>query len=237
MLIEVCAATPESIVAAVSGGAGRIELCSALELGGLTPSAGLMRQAAGCGLPVFAMIRPRAGDFCWSAAELDLMCDDIATARTSGMAGVVLGASHPDGRLHRAALARLVSAADGMGLTLHRCFDLTPDRAEAVEMAVALGFHRILTSGHALRAEDGLAALAEVQSLAAGRLSIMAGSGVTAANAARFTALGLRELHASCAAPRPAPAAAIAFGFTAPEIRETRADLVAALVRAAALTS
>lgn len=237
MLIEVCAATPESIAAAVAGGAGRIELCSALELGGLTPSAGLMRQAAGCGLPVFAMIRPRAGDFCWSAAEMDLMCDDIATARAAGMAGVVLGASRADGRLHRAALARLVAAAHGMGLTLHRCFDLTPDRAEAVEMAVALGFHRILTSGHALRAEEGLAALAEVQRLAAGRLSVMAGSGVTAANAARFTALGLRELHASCAAARPAPAAAAAFGFAAPEIRETRADLVAALVRAAALTS
>lgn len=237
MLIEVCAATPASIAAAVAGGAGRIELCSALELGGLTPSAGLMRQAAACGVPVFAMIRPRAGDFCWSAAELDLMCDDIATARAAGMAGVVLGASRPDGRLHRAALARMVDAVGDMGLTLHRCFDLTPDRAEAVEMAVSLGFHRILTSGHALRAEDGLAALAEVQRLAAGRLSVMAGSGVTAANAARFTALGLRELHASCAAARPAPAADAAFGFAAPEIRETRAELVAALVHAAALTS
>ena len=237
MLIEVCAATPASIAAAVAGGAGRIELCSALELGGLTPSVGQMRQAAGCGLPVFAMIRPRAGDFCWSRAELDLMCDDIAMARSCGMAGVVLGASRPDGRLNRAALARLVAAAGGMGLTLHRCFDLTPDRAEAVEMAVSLGFHRILTSGHALRAEDGLAALAEVQRLAAGRLSVMAGSGVTAANAARLTALGLSELHASCAAARPAAPDLAAFGFAGAEIRETRADLVAALLRAAALTS
>ncbi|MDZ7907545.1 MAG: copper homeostasis protein CutC [Gemmobacter sp.] len=115
MLIEVCVDTLAGLEQAVAGGAGRIELCSALDLGGLTPSAGLMRAAAGCGLPVLAMMRPRAGGFCWSGAELALICDDIAMARQAGMAGVVLGASLPDGRLDLPALARMRAAAAGDG--------------------------------------------------------------------------------------------------------------------------
>ena len=230
-MIEVCVDTLAGLEQAVAGGAGRIELCAALDLGGLTPSAGLMRAAAGCGLPVLAMMRPRAGGFCWSPAELALICDDIAAARQAGLAGVVLGASLPDGRLDLPALARMRAAASGMEATLHRCFDLVPDPAAALEAAIDLGFQRVLTSGGALRADQGLAQLRALQDQAAGRILVLPGSGINAANAPLFH--GFTELHASCSAPVPGHPTLAQFGFQAPQPRETRADLVAAL-RAAA---
>ena len=113
--LEVCVDTLAGLEAAVAGGADRIELCAALALGGLTPSAGLMREAAGCGLPVLAMIRPRTGDFCWSGAEVRAMEAEIAAAREAGLAWVVLGASLPDGRLDLPVLRRLVEVARGAG--------------------------------------------------------------------------------------------------------------------------
>ncbi|MBL8562124.1 MAG: copper homeostasis protein CutC [Gemmobacter sp.] len=234
-MIEVCVDTLAGLEAALAGGAGRIELCAALDLGGLTPSAGLMRAAAGCGLPVLAMMRPRAGGFVWSAAEQAAICDDIAAARAAGLAGVVLGASLPDGRLDRAALARMTAAASGMQMTLHRCFDLVPDPAMALETAIELGFHRVLTSGGALRAAEGLARLQALQAQAAGRIGILPGSGISAANAPLFAAFP--ELHASCSAAGQGElgrgaAELVRFGFSAVAPRETRADLVADLVQA-----
>ncbi|WP_238991793.1 copper homeostasis protein CutC [Gemmobacter caeruleus] len=233
MLIEVCVDTAAGLAEAVAGGAGRIELCSALALGGLTPSAGLMRAAVAHHLPIRAMMRPRDGDFVWSAAERDAILHDIATARAAGLEGVVLGASHPDGRLDAAALSEMAAAAQGMGRTLHRCFDLVPDWQAALETAIALGFDHILTSGQALRAEDGFDRLVALRAQAAGRIVILPGSGITPANAARFAAAGFAELHASCAAEMPADPRVTAFGFAPPCPRQTRADRVAALLAAA----
>lgn len=99
IVLEICVDDAAGLAAARAGGADRIELCAALALGGLTPSAGLMAQAAGIGLPVMAMIRPRAGDFVWSPDERAAMLVEIAAARAAGLAGVVIGASLPDGRL------------------------------------------------------------------------------------------------------------------------------------------
>jgi copper homeostasis protein len=146
-LLEICVADAASLEAAIEGGADRIELCSALELGGLTPSPGLMRLAAQAPIPVYAMIRPRAGDFVFSAREGEIMLADIEAVGGAGLAGVVLGASLPDGRLDEALLSRLHGHARGLGTTLHRAFDLVPDRPAALEAAIALGFERILTSG------------------------------------------------------------------------------------------
>ena len=227
MLIEVCVDTLAGLQQACLGGAGRIELCSALDLGGLTPSVGLMRAAAGCGLPVLAMMRPRAGGFIWSEGEQAAICDDIAAARQAGLAGVVLGANLPDGRLDRPALARMLAGAAGMQATLHRCFDLVPDPATALEAAIDLGFQRVLTSGGALRAEAGLARLQALHAQAAGRIILMPGAGVSAANAMLFK--GFQELHASCSALSEADPGLARFGFSAPQTRETRAELVAAL--------
>jgi copper homeostasis protein len=232
MILEVCVDTVAGLEAAVKGGADRIELCSALALGGLTPSAGFMRQAAGCGVPVMAMIRPQSGDFIWSEAELAAMEADIAAARAAGLAGVVLGALRRDGRLDGAALVRLLHAAQGMDLTLHRCIDLVPDMGAALEAAVALGFRRILTSGGAATAEAGAGRIAALAAQAAGRIGIMPGAGVTAANAARLLGLGTGELHGSCSVSVAMDGPGVTFGFGPAIERRTDAATVRAVKRA-----
>jgi copper homeostasis protein len=229
LTLEVCVDTVAGLAAAVEGGADRVELCSALGLGGLTPSVGMMQAAAGCGVPVMAMIRPRAGDFVWSEAERVVMKADIAAARNTGLAGVVLGASLPDGRLDVATLAHLVAEAKGLDLTLHRCFDLVPDMGEALEAAVKLGFRRVLTSGGAATAEAGAARLRALVDQAGGRISIMAGAGVTVANAPALLALGVRELHGSCAESFPISGRISDMGFGQKVERCTSAALVRAL--------
>lgn len=229
VLIEICVDSAACLSAAVSGGADRIELCSALALGGLTPSAGFMDQAAGCGVPVMAMIRPRAGGFHWSEAELQQMETDIATARGLGLAGVVIGALDPGGRLDAPALTRLLQAADGLDCTLHRCFDLVPDPAAALEVACALGIPRVLTSGGAATAPEGAARIGALLAQAAGRIRIMPGAGVTAQTAPGLVALGARELHASCSVGLPQPGRIVDLGFAPATGRQTDAALVRAL--------
>ncbi|WP_346763866.1 copper homeostasis protein CutC [Rhodobacter sp. SGA-6-6] len=232
VILEVCVDTSAGLDEAVAGGADRIELCAALALGGLTPSAGFMAEAARCGLPVMAMIRLRAGDFVFSEVELVQMEKDIAAARTAGLAGVVLGASLPDGRLDLPALRRLRAAAGEMDCTLHRTFDLVPDQAEALEQALHLRFSRILTSGGERTAEAGAERIAALLAQAKGRISIMPGSGITAANAPRFLAMGATELHASCSVPAPATGRAVDLGFAPAAGKRTDAAAVKALRQA-----
>lgn len=230
--LEVCVDSAAGLAEAVAGGADRIELCAALALGGLTPSAGLIALAAGCGVPVVAMIRPRAGDFVWSETEVGMMEAEIAAVRAAGLAGVVLGASLPDGRLDLDVLRRLAAAAKGMDLVLHRCIDLTPDLREALEDAVALGFHRILTSGGETTAEAGAGRIAALVRQAAGRIAVMPGSGVNPGNAAMLKGLGITEIHASCSAEVPVTGRAVEMGFAPPVLRQTSADAVRALKKA-----
>ncbi len=232
LTLEVCVDTPEGLAAAVAGGADRIELCAALGLGGLTPSPGSLAEAAGCGVPVMVMIRPRAGDFHWSDAEIRAMEADIAAVRAAGLAGVVLGASLPDGRLDGQVLRRLAALAGGLDLTLHRCVDLVPDMGAALEAAVALGFRRILTSGGAATAIEGAAQLRALIGQAAGRISIMPGAGVTADNARLLIGLGASELHGSCSASVPVTGRGVDLGFGPAVERRTDAAVVRAVKRA-----
>ena len=227
--LEVCVDTAEGLAQAVEGGADRIELCAALALGGLTPSAGLVALAAKCGVPVVAMIRPRAGDFVWSEAEVGMMQAEIAAMRSAGLAGVVLGASLPDGRLDVPVLRRLVAASEGLDLVLHRCIDLTPDMGAALEEAVTLGFDRILTSGGETTAEAGAQRIGALVRQAAGRIAVMPGSGVNPGNAALLKGLGIGEIHASCSAEVPVTGRAVEMGFAPPVWRQTSADRVRAL--------
>lgn len=229
MLLEVAVDDPLGLQAAVRGGADRIELCAALDVGGLTPSAGLMRIAAGCGRPVFAMIRPRAGGFCYSPDELAVMATDIAAARQTGLAGVVLGALTPDLRLDMPAMRGLVSRAAGLAVTLHRAFDMIDDWREAVDQAVDLGISRILTSGAAPTAPAGAKRLAELIAHARGRLIVMPGAGISAQTVGPLLGLALQELHASCSGPAMAEPADLAFGFARPDMRRTDAARVKAL--------
>jgi copper homeostasis protein len=233
-LLEVCVADADSLAAVIEGGADRIELCSALELGGLTPGPGLIALAAQAPVPVMAMVRPRSGDFVFSGADVEAMRADIAGIRQAGLAGVVLGASKPDGRLDADVLKLLVEAGAGLSLTLHRAIDLVPDWREGVDLAVELGFERILTSGGAATAPAGRDTIAEVLAYAGERITIMAGSGVTPANVADLLAgMPLKEVHSSCAAAMPAQGEkAVSLGFAGPTRRQTKAEIVAALKRA-----
>ncbi|CAN7271045.1 copper homeostasis protein CutC [Pararhizobium sp. LjRoot238] len=228
ILLEVCVEDAAGLMAAVEGGADRIELCSALSVGGLTPSPGLMALAARLDIPVYAMIRPRPGDFVFNAGDVSVMRGDIEAARAAGLAGVVLGASRSDGNLDVATLRLLVEHAAGLGCTLHRAFDLVPDFAEAVDIAIALGFERILTSGGAKRAPDGVDALASIMTAANGRISIMPGSGVTLETIeGLLSRLSVSEVHSSCSLDKPAhDLRLVSLGFVAPSFRRTDADVV-----------
>jgi copper homeostasis protein len=231
VLLEVCVEDAAGLAAAIEGGADRIELCSALALGGLTPSAGMMVLAAKAPVPVYAMIRPRPGNFIFDETEIDMMCVEIDAARAAGLAGVVLGANLADGRLDVATLERLVAQANGMGLTLHRAFDLVPDFSEALESAISLGFERILTSGGATTASDGAGQLADIVDRASGRISIMPGSGVTQAAVGELLArLTVSEVHSSCSIAEPAQESrVVSLGFAPAVTRRTSAAVVAAL--------
>lgn len=199
VLLEVCVDSVDGLEAAIAGGADRIELCSALDLGGLTPTPGLIAAASRAPIPVYAMIRPHARSFVWTPADAAAMLAEIDAVRAAGLAGVVLGAALPDGALDVVLLETLQARSRGLGATLHRVFDLVPDPARALEAAIALGFERVLTSGGAARAQDGLAMLGALVQQAAGRIGIMPGSGVSAANVARIVqSVGAQEVHASC---------------------------------------
>lgn len=230
VLLEVCVDDIAGLHAAIEGGADRVELCSALSLGGLTPSAGLLAIAATFDIPCNAIIRPRAGDFVYTEDEIEIMEHDIAIARDAGVSGVVLGANLPDGKLDRFVLDALVKASKGLDLTLHRAFDLVPNIPQAVEIAVKLGFSRILTSGGAIAALDGMKGLRQAVDTAKGRISIMPGAGISAANVGPLLDLGISEIHASCASPRPASDGRIAdLGFASKAERITDVEKVRAL--------
>lgn len=196
-LIEVCLDSAESARAAEDGGADRVELCASLVEGGITPSAGMIaatRRQINIGLQV--MIRPRGGDFCYSALEVDGMLHDIEVARDLGADGVVLGALTPDGRVDRVLTARLVAAAAPMPVTFHRAFDMTREPAAALDALIELGIERLLTSGQEASALEGLELIAELIEQAGERIAVMPGCGITPRNLDQvLAATGAREVH------------------------------------------
>lgn len=204
VLVECAVESLAGAYAAVLGGAHRIELCSALDLGGLTPSAGLCASVcAALQVPVFAMLRPRAGDFLYDADEVDAMVRDLEALRDAGAAGFVVGVLTRDGHVDRRRMREFVELADGLPVTCHRAFDLCRDAEEAVDLLAELGVARVLTSGQAATAYDGRMRIKELVGHAAGRLSVMAGAGVRADNVARLVELtGVREVHLSAAGSR-----------------------------------
>lgn len=197
--LEVCVDSVAGLELAAACGADRVELCQGLDLGGLTPSLAMMRYAASLQVPTFALIRPRPGDFVYSAREIDVMIDDIHAAQDVGIAGVVLGVLNEDHSLNREALRILLHHSTGLGRTLHRGFDLTPDLFAAAEAAIELGFDRILTSGGAPTAMQGSQTIAELARRYAGQISIMPGAGIRSDNVAWALRTGhIEEIHASC---------------------------------------
>lgn len=198
-ILEICCADIRSVIEANRGGADRIELCTALELDGLTPSIGMIERAVAAGpVPVRVLIRPRPGDFVYLPPEVDVMESDIRQCRHTGVDGVVIGALMPDGRVDIDTCRRLIDAAGGLHITFHRAFDVCAHPLDALEQIISLGCDTLLTSGQQPRAIDGIPLLHTLVEQSSGRIDIMAGSGVNPANAAEIlSATGCPCIHGS----------------------------------------
>lgn len=194
---EICVDSIRGVVAARDGGAQRVELCASLIEGGITPSLGMIlvaREIREIGLHV--IIRPRGGDFLHSAEELVAMETDIATAKSAGVDGFVIGTLNADGKIDQAVTERLITRAKPASVTFHRAFDMTPDPFAALETLIELGVDRVLTSGQAPTAYEGADLIRELVQAAGDRIIVMPGGGITARNAARVVAAtGAREFH------------------------------------------
>ena len=203
-LIEVCVDSVASAQAAEAGGADRIELCSALGEGGLTPTAGLMELVrARVRLPIAAMIRPRAGDFCYSEDEFEVMRRDLVLMKRLGADMAVFGLLNPDGRVDGNRTARLMAEARPLPVTFHRAFDVARDPREALETLVRLGVERVLTSGQEKSVLEGLEVITELIRLAGERLIVVPGGGISERNLPRILReCGAREFHVSASATR-----------------------------------
>ena len=209
---EICVESPDAL-GACGGFADRIELCAALDVGGCTPSHGLMAQAKASGIETHVLIRPAGGDFTMSSADIASAVADICAVRDMGLHGVVIGAERAN-MLDRDAIAAMVRAADGLDLTLHRVIDVLDDPLAAMETAIEFGFTRILTSGSAVSAPQGIAGLTRLHNASAGRIEIMAGAGISSANIGAITDHSpIRSFHASCSTKTPLRARYGAFGF------------------------
>ena len=198
-VLEVAANSVASALAAEAGGAARVELCSALDVGGLTPShAAIALAMERLRIPLHVLIRPRAGDFVFDDLECEVMRRDIETCKALGCAGVVIGVLDADGDVDVPRFRTLMQAARGMSVTFHRAFDFTRDPERALEAIIALGCNRVLTSGQAPDALAGAPLIRTLIEQARGRITIMPGGGIDAHNIAAIAqATGAREFHAS----------------------------------------
>ena len=205
IFVEVCIDNIESLETAIRAGAQRIELCSSLAQGGLTPSAGFVELAIQqSSIPIYPIVRHRAGDFVFDDNEIAIMAADIHRMKKLGAPGVVVGALNTDGDINEQALAAFMEAAEGIEVTFHRAFDLCSDGEAGLETLIKHGCHRLLTSGRQATAEKGIQAIARLQKQAADRIVIMPGAGVNAANATKIVAeTGVSEIHLSGKTSRP----------------------------------
>lgn len=194
--VEVCAFSLESCLNAERAGAHRIELCSGPGEGGTTPSSGLVSLVkTKVSIPVYAMIRPRGGDFVYDEMEVETMLSEIDALKKIGVDGVVMGALRPDGTVDQELMKLLVEAAHPLGITFHRAFDVTSDPYRTMDFLVDLGIERILTSGLEANVDAGMGMLKKLVVYAKGRIEIMAGGGVRASNVAELIGVGVDCIH------------------------------------------
>ena len=200
--IEVCSTSLDDAREAEAGGAIRIELCSAITCGGVTPSHGLIKSVVNenLNLDINVLIRAREGGFCYTTAEVDAMCQDIEFCREAGVHGVVIGALTADGDIDMEACKKMVAAAGDMSITFHRAFDICREPLVALEQIISLGCHRLLTSGQQPSAEQGAEFIAELVKRAAGRIIIMPGAGINPKNIATIEQkTAATEFHSTAA--------------------------------------
>ena len=202
--IEVCIDSVESAVAAGDGGADRLEVCSALGEGGLTPSAGLMEVVRSrVRIPLAVMIRPRAGDFCYSNEEFEVMRRDLVRLKAMGADLFVLGVLTPSGEVDADRTRELIGLARPLPVTFHRAFDMTRDARASMESLMDLGCERVLTSGQEKSVLEGLELITELVGIARGRIIVVPGGGITERNLPRILReCDAREFHVSASAVR-----------------------------------
>jgi len=207
LVFEICVDSVAGVRAAREAGADRVELCSSLIEGGLTPSLGTMVEARRVeGIRLHVMIRPRGGDFLYDPDEIAAMEADIVTARSVGADGVVFGVLDGDGRIDAETTARLIASARPIAVTFHRAFDMAVDPLQALETLIGLGVDRVLTSGQEPNAYEGAETIARLVQAAAGRIVVMPGGGITARNVGRVVAMtGAGEVHFAARVPMASP--------------------------------
>jgi copper homeostasis protein len=212
--LEIAVASVDGARTALAGGADRVELCAALELGGVTPSQALVELTAATGIPTHVLVRSRPGDFVYEPDEIALMEREVRTVLESGATGVVVGALAPDGTLDIASVRRWAEAARSVDthaeVTLHRAIDRAVDPVAAAGLLADLGLTRVLTSGGAVGAPAGRDTIARMV-LAAGPVQVMAGAGVSPADIPDLVATGVAAVHLSA---KGAPASRASVGAT-----------------------
>lgn len=200
--LEICLEDVSGAAVAEAAGADRLEVCSALSEGGVTPSAGLLARvlASTTRVGVQVLIRPRAGDFVFGPAEAEVMLEDVRQLRFQSRVGFVLGALTPTGEVDVPLLEMLLDVCEDAPVTFHRAFDACRDREAALDTLIDLGVSRVLTSGGAASALEGVAELAELVERADGRIGVLAGGGVRPANVAELVRrTGVSEVHCRAA--------------------------------------
>lgn len=204
-LLEVCCYSMECAQEAQRSGADRIELCAAPQEGGLTPSLGVLKSVRDTvTIPVHPIIRPRGGDFCYTAGEFAAMLDDVIAVRELGFPGLVIGILDADGQIDTTRMEKIMVAAGTLAVTFHRAFDMCADPRQACSELSDLGIKRILTSGQQASAEKGISLIRELISRSDTPI-IMAGAGVRAANLSVFLQAGVKEVHSSAGQWLPSP--------------------------------
>lgn len=196
-LVEICCGSIDDAIQAQAGGAQRIELCSALFVGGLTPSLGTLQYARQrLNIPIMAMVRPRGGGFCYSEAEFATMERDAEAMLANGADGIVFGILREDGTIDLPRTRRLREIAGGKQSVFHRAFDFTPDPFRALEELVSLGITRVLTSGQQATAAEGAELIRRLIDGAGDRIEVLAGGGIRLHNVADVVAqTGCRQIH------------------------------------------
>lgn len=198
MQLEICASNYQSAINAQNAGAQRIELCTELAVGGITPSCGLIKQVLeNLSIPVFVLIRPRSGNFTYSEADFEIMKQDIQICKELGCQGIVSGILNRDNTVDIERTKELIAVSKPMAFTFHRAFDWTPNPFDALHSLMELKVDRILTSGQSTSAENGILILNQLNKLAAGKLIILPGSGVNRKNILIFKGAGFTEAHCS----------------------------------------
>lgn len=221
MLLEICVESADSARSAEKAGADRLELCSALDLGGLTPSLALIKQTrAACTIPLHVLIRPRRGDFYYNDSEFELMRQEIRHAKEAGADGVVIGILTASGEVDTIRTSELIRLAKPLKTTFHRAIDFSRDILQALEAVIACGADSILSSGGENSALKGAATLAKMAVRAADRIQIMPGAGINSQNAVQIaTITDAKTLHFSASRFTPG-----AMQYKVPQLSISDAD-------------